>query len=505
MKKQVLLGLSLLSLVSCQTVTSKIKPLKITVTSGLKDSFVLKPNEVNLVEDLHSLSKKRYFNTSVLPSIGDVKVLVIPMLIPGYETIDLDGDGRDDKEQVLDDIDNAFFGLNNKNFESVASFYKKSSFDKLHLDGTVTKWFDVARYTPYKNAAEIDLNQTDGVVEAAVKWAKEEQGIDLKDYDYDGDGFVDGVWCIYSAPDYTNGGPRTDYENYWAYTYWGNQSAKGDVNNPVFNLYGWASYDFMYEGYGKDGIDAHTYIHETGHFLGLNDYYSDDFAYNPLGKLDMMDMNMIDHNSYSKMILGWSNPYIIKGNGSVNLSTMDNKDNFVVVLSDSQEIVDNEFDPFSEYMLFEHYAPTGLNYHDVYESKYGQGFKATDSGIRAYHVDNRKYVYDTAGEYKITEYDGEVLGKSKKFMMPLSNARNADTYNHYFSFDIFNNLYDEIRMIEATGKNTFSYGGKQGNDSLFKDGDSFSMSKFGKQFFINENTFDNGDTFSSEVQIGGNK
>ena len=205
-------------------------------------------------------------------------------------------------------------------YDSVKTFYQKSSYNKLNLGGEVTEWFNVSEYTDYTNAAQIDSSQTYDIVRKAVNWAKTTLKIDMSKYDNDKDGYIDGVWCIYSAPNYTNGGPQTDYGNYWAYTSWGNQDDSVETpstTNPIYNLFGWASYDFMYEGYGIEHVDAHTYIHETGHFLGLNDYYSDQMSYNPIGKVDMMDANICDHNSYSKMLLGWTKPYVVVGNAEI--------------------------------------------------------------------------------------------------------------------------------------------------------------------------------------------
>jgi hypothetical protein len=118
----------------------------ITISSSA-DEIALNPEDVTISETFHSLETKKQYNTRVLPSTGYIKLLVIPVLIPGYETIDIDGDEVDDKEKVKTDIEEAFFGTegdSNLGYESVASFYKKSSYNQLNLTGTVTDYFNLA-------------------------------------------------------------------------------------------------------------------------------------------------------------------------------------------------------------------------------------------------------------------------------------------------------------------------------------------------------------------------
>ena len=63
------------------------------------------------------------------------------------------------------------------------------------------------------------------------------------------------------------------------------------------------------------------------------------------------------------------------------------------------------------------------------------------------------------------------------------------------------NLYDEIRLIEANNVDTFSNGGVLKEKSLFKSNDTFSLETYGKNFFMNNNAFNNGDSFSYKVTI----
>lgn len=481
----------------------------INITNAPKNGKIIKPNDVQITETYYTLESKLFYNRQVLPSIGDVKLLVIPILLSDYKTIDLDGDMIDDKEKVRKDLNEVFFADKNEKYESVKSFYKKSSFNKLNLSGIVTEWFDVAKYTSYTSSATIDFEQTFDVVDAAVKWVKETQKIDFSQYDVDSDGYIDGVWCVYSAPNYTNGGPQTDNTNYWAYTTWGNQSIEDgaeqpNVLNPVYNLFGWASYDFMYNRYGIEYIDAHTYIHETGHFLGLNDYYSDQLSYNPLGKIDMMDGNISDHNSYSKMLLGWTKPYIVTGNTKIDLYASGNENSFIIIPGDSQEIKNNEFDPFGEYILIELYTNDGLNEKDslVKNASFLKGL--TSKGVKIYHIDNRKFIVDVTESYNIycKEYEGETLTNKRKIVLPITNNRGLDEYNVNFNLDFNINLYDEIRLIESSNIDTFTAGGIQKEEgTLFKKGDIFSLAKYGEKFFLNKQKFNNGDTFSYHIEI----
>lgn len=492
---------------SIDSSSSPSSTASITINSSGQGG-ILNPDQVNVSETFSSIEEKRQFNTQVLPSIGDVNLLVVPVMIPGYESIDIDADGTDDRDQVKEDIQKVFFGEAEENRESLSSYYKKSSYGKLNLKGTVTDWFfpEDDQALQISSAYDITIAKTYDIVRAAVEWAQSDQGLDMSEYDNDKDGYIDGVWLVYSAPNYSNGGPNTDDRNYWAYTSWGNQSGasvqKPNTNSPVYNLFGWASYDFMYEGYGIGQVDSHTFIHETGHFLGLNDYYSDDIKYSPIGKVDMMDGNIIDQNSYSKMLLGWTKPYIALGSGSIDLSSMENENSFIVIPKDGTVLSNNSFDPFDEYILVELYSNAGLNYMDSVRNLSDRPLAMTTKGIRIYHINNKKYLLDkTNFKYTVKVYEGETIDNNHRIILPMNNSLGLDPYNSSFDFPVEYNLYDEIRLIEAGKKDTFSYGGFQKDSSLFKSGMTFSLSDY-KDFFINGDTFDDGATFSSSIRIG---
>ena len=264
----------------------------------------------------------------------------------------------------------------------------------------------------------------------------------------------------------------------------------------------------MYENYGYGKVDAHTYIHEMGHFLGLSDYYSDDSKYNPVGKVDMMDGNIIDHNSYSKMVLGWTKPYVALGNGTIELSSMQNENALIVIPGDSYTFDGTNFDPFGEYVLVELYTNEGLNEKDsLTKLNNERPLAMNDKGVRIYHIDNRLYYVDKSDKQHIfsVPYENQKVDETHRLVNPISNQRGvSNPYISLLGVDVSTALYDEIRLIEATNKDTFSSGGYQMNKTLFKEGSTFSLEKYKTFFQGNDDySFNNGDSFTSSLKIEG--
>ena len=174
-KKFLLLGVFSFALFSCNNSSSLYTTkAKIEITSNHSSGKIYSPNEINVSRTYHSLSEDRYYNTQVLPSTGDVNLLVIPVTIPGNEKMYTNKENNTEisQENVISDLEKAFFGkTEDTGFESVSSFYEKSSYGKLKLSGTVTPFFDVANDggLAYTTAAEITLSETLNVVDKAIE------------------------------------------------------------------------------------------------------------------------------------------------------------------------------------------------------------------------------------------------------------------------------------------------------------------------------------------------
>lgn len=324
-----------------------------------------------------------------LPHTGERKILVIPVDFVDYPAALLGPSALSSAS-----IDAVFFGETAETgWESVSSFYSKSSYGKLKISGQVSSWFRAPQSASYYSALAYRTSSkevTDNLAYEALTYVQNNcPEIDLGEYDTDQDGNVDAVWLVYSRP------YETSSDLWWAYTTWSSierQPKLGD--SPKAVTYSWASYDFIYSESHYRLPDAHTFIHETGHLLGLDDYYDVDNTSNPTGSLAMMDCNIGDHEAFSKYLLDWIEPTVAESSvTSYTLRPFESSGDALLIP------ITYAGNPYGEYLLLEYYTPTGLNEQDsstVYEPNGLQMF--TEPGILCYHVDNRlgKFTYNPA-------------------------------------------------------------------------------------------------------------
>jgi len=422
-----------------------------------------------------------------LVSKGSPKVLVVPVHISGYES--------NMTQENLDKIKEAFTGKNTC-WESVTDFYKKSSYNQLNLDFTIMdEWYD-SKLTIEDIYAERkgDDCGTSAMADHVIDWCRDKFNSSLLDYDQDKDGYIDSLWMVYDAPNklnekYTVTHPTVDSTLAWAFVTESYLHSDGNVHNPVPKIYGWASYDFMFAS-GEDKIDAHTYIHETGHMLGLNDYYSygNNFK-TPMGCIDMMDNNVGDHNSFSKYALGWVTPKVIESDTKITISSFEDTGEFLLIPSKSWNQT-----AFDEYFLVELVTPTGLNemdYNNAYPENKLKGYDKP--GIRIFHVDNRIcragigeiiFVHD-----EMLNYDGQMI-----FSTPISNT---EAIGYTFPYDeesqtiplrqitLMQKNFDSTKVNVLSDSRAYlkalQSGSIDADNALFHEGESFKLGE-GSQY-----------------------
>lgn len=418
----------------------------------------------------HFVDLKLCSDTLILPSTGDQKILVIPVEFTDYPASSLDGGAAGSKERIR----KTFFGTSEETgWESVSSYYEKSSYGKLHISGTVTDWYDCGYTLQQADSLKQDGQNDDAtwyILRDAVNWYKRNHN-DIKDYDRNNDGYIDAVWMVYSAPyDLSS----SAYEIQWAYTFW-DYEQNPNKNSPVANVYAWASYEFINEGGSRYEADAHTFIHETGHVLGLDDYYTyDSYDWGPAGVLDMMDGNIGDHNAYSKMVLEWTLPYVAQNTGSITLRPFESSGDCLLIGNNWNGSA------FEEYLVLEYYTPTGLNRQDAQYTYPSRPRMFTQSGVKVYHIDSRLGLVTYGSR-------GWAFSKWTDQLTSTNNSYTTIAASNTASSSLVSDDYRLVHLLESSGQNSFYYGSEATNETLFQIGDSFGKTTF-NSFKFNDST-----------------
>ena len=247
-------------------------------------------------------------------------------------------------------------------YESLRNYYRRSSYHKLEIQGNVLGWYttayprsDVPQTTQGRqNLIKEALNYYDGL------------GHDFTQYDNDGDGAIDYLVVFWTGPD--NG-----WSNFW----WGYMTTFADssyrLDGKRLDTYSW-----QWEARPSGGtFSPRVVIHETGHALGLPDYYDYDDTVGPnggVGGLDMMDGNWGDHNCFSKFLLDWIVPSVYKvGVQGLTLNPSGTSEDAIVAMPGALQ-----GDQFGEFFMIQN------RYRTANDATY-----PTNSGLLVWHVDAR--------------------------------------------------------------------------------------------------------------------
>ena len=244
-------------------------------------------------------------------------------------------------------------------YESLANFYSRSSYGLLNIQGATLGWFHagVARATVPQTTAG-----REALIEQAVSYFAA-HGHDFAQYDNNGDGTVDYFAVIWTGPD-----------NGWANFWWGYETSFTD---PIYTVSGkkLGKYSWQWESSPPgQAYSPRVLIHETGHALGLPDYYDYYAAAGPgggVGGLDMMDADTGDHNAFSKYMLNWLAP--VNSPSGTLTGTLRPSDAYPDAVKMMPESVAG--DVFNEYFIVQNRRQTGND----------QDFPS--SGLLIWHVD----------------------------------------------------------------------------------------------------------------------
>ena len=275
-----------------------------------------------------------------MPTTGTVKVLCLLVEFNDYVHNPLN---------TREAIDSAFFGAGNPAqvpYESLTNYYKRSSYNKLTLQGNTLGWFR----SPY-NRSQVPQNligRQNLISDVINHYAA--LGHDFSQYDNDGDGDVDLMYVIYAGPD-------TKWGSFW----WGYQTSWLDPWPFSYQISGkrFSKYVFMFQGGNPaDPFTPIVAIHETGHALGIPDFYQYDGGTGPaggVGGLDIMDYSRGDHNCFSKWTLGWLTPTMVgSGSQTIQLRASGTSEDCVMIMPGASAA-----GQFSEYFMVQNRTKAG--------------------------------------------------------------------------------------------------------------------------------------------------
>ena len=274
-------------------------------------------------------------------------------------------------------------------------------------------------------------------------------------------------------------------ELFWAYTDFIKESENGVMPTEKYaNAYAWSSLYFSNFQENKK-VDASTYIHETGHLLGLLDYYNTNqkdqgYYYQPTGFFDVMDSNQGDHTVLSKYLLNWVSPKLLEKGKDVTVKLKDFSKTGEFLLLPLNEKYDNN--PFNEYLLLEYFCPrdlnkgNGLSYQDIDINGNKVIFSFPNfHGLKVYHVDARLAYYT-----KKTN----IGALPKKICLVGEETTELSDAAVDFAFDNSIKSKDAetgsvlYHLLESSGENTFKDGHLANNNTLFRYGDTFGIDTF---------------------------
>ncbi len=403
-----------------------------------------------------------------LPSKGKYNALVIPVQFSGMTISNND----------LADLNTAFNGdYEGTGWESVHSYYYKSSYEQLDISFDIAG-YNIAQQVPaltaqYSYSKYEEFTDSDGyangdnvILHEALAYY--DDYIDFANYDYNNDGTIDAVYLIYSAPvNYDS-----DDSIYWAFVTWNYNDTQYDEMNVFYYLF--AGLDFMIESVHGGFVDeyypeieglkvnASTYIHETGHLLGLDDYYDYDEnsgSNEGLGGADMMDATVGDQNVYSKIMLGWLTPQIVVSTQTITIkSSQERGDAILIPLN-----FNNSY--FCEYLLIDLYSAQGLNaLHASADNSYL--YDGADYGVRIYHVSSSiKNVYNS--DYgSFTDYNNTDTNIA---LIKLIEADGTTKYSNSSGYAAESDLWQAGKTLSKVFPNYTTNAGKKLNFDISID------------------------------------
>ena len=259
-------------------------PIGIIPQRILNYNFVSSPSNSNRISSTKS------------PVIGDRRVLVILMAFADYEFTK----SLSDFEELFNSREYTKDGANG----SVNDYYRSVSYNKLNLKGDIIGPFIASNEMSFYGGNNGDGgsdNNPYALFLEAIDYAKDV--VNLKDYDINGDGYIDNVHIIFAGYGEESGASSN--------TIWSHKMTFPDITVDGVLIDGYSCSPELRGNMGAGITRIGPICHEIGHALGAADYYDTNYAsegqYLGTGKWDIMATGSWNDNGASPAPF---NPYV---------------------------------------------------------------------------------------------------------------------------------------------------------------------------------------------------
>ena len=426
------------------------------------DSEIIEDDAGTHIDD-YPRTKIRFTYSSLYKGLlnpkGTDNIMVIPVYIQG-------GDPMDD--EFFANMDLRFKGdFDESYFYPISKYFQNASYGMLDMQFHVYPTYyysdslDVWKQFLWKNLLDVYAYTINNYVS------------DPSEYDSNGDGYLDGVMIVTNEPSNLN---RPNY------TF---RLERGDEKyHPSNALLG------SYEAVHASELDPYstnytnnTVTHELSHAMGLEDYYDYYGMTSVTTYFDLMSGGIGDWNAFSKMAVGWIDPYVI---------TPDTE-KVTIKLRNSAEYPDailipcGEWNgtPFDEYLLLDVFSDRGNN-SQPFPFYYRYDGNEDDGGVRLMHVDARIARIDGSfdnGLGWLEDFENWSPATYSDAMSAYSNSAWPDQKERMTDSPDKDPAYRALSLIPASGKeveNSYAFY----SSYLFHAGDSFTMDDYSR-FFSN--------------------
>lgn len=365
---------------------------------------------------------------------GRAHVLALRVSFPDYETFS-EGDTLEALQALVGPRDvggspSPLQGASPFPYESLNAYYMRASYETLIITGEALDY----RAKHERDYYTGDIGELFREALAAL-----DETEDLARFDANKDGRLDAVYVHFAGPD-----------TGWGSTWWSNEqnlsSPDAVYENGTVGL--WNAV-MLANPANRDGA-GQTIIHETGHVLGLPDYYQ--YVSQQGGStertgiltFDMMMDNQGDHNGFSKWLLGWLDGSDVTRIVANDRETVVKRGRDVVTQDPAGAVVEQELHAFTadsaadtggiivlsnqdEGMFSSYYVLQYDRYAGNQSVQYAdsEGTHALPSGLRMFRV--QAALTSDGLDYATTNSNGTVHNQLIELVDPDMNAVHSQT------------------------------------------------------------------------------